>query len=160
MKHHREEGEKGESAILDNRTYATFFSPLRIFALPRLAMQFRGEKQALREERGDTTAFFFLLSRVVSPLTDGDHKSDRGEIAGKNYQAGETLDTRTRSNRVTGGIRRGKEEKRKEWERSLSRRGGKYSKTRRVRNARLLPMVRGINVICPFLDGFNSHYYE
>lgn len=132
MKHHREEGEKGESAILDNRTYATFFSPLRIFALPRLAMQFRGEKQALREERGDTTAFFFLLSRVVSPLTDGDHKSDRGEIAGKNYQAGETLDTRTRSNRVTGGIRRGKEEKRKEWERSLSRRGGKYSKTRRA----------------------------
>lgn len=100
MKHHREEGEKGESAILDNRTYATFFSPLRIFALPRLAMQFRGEKQALREERGDTTAFFFLLSRVVSPLTDGDHKSDRGEIAGKNYQAGETLGTRTRSNRV------------------------------------------------------------
>lgn len=123
-------------------------------------MQFRGEKQALREERGDTAAFFFLLSRVVSPLTDGDHKSDRGEIAGKNYQAGETLDTRTRSNRVTGGIRRGKEEKRKEWERSLSRRGGKYSKTRRVRNARLLPMVRGINIVCPFLGGFNSHYYE
>lgn len=94
MKHHREEEEKGESAILDNRTYATFFSPLRIFALPRLAMQFRGEKQALREERGDTTAFFFLLSRVVSPLTDGDHKSDRGEIAGKNYQTGETLRAR------------------------------------------------------------------
>lgn len=83
--------------------------------LPRL-VQFRGEKQALREERGDTAAFFFLLSRVVSPLTDGDRKSDRGEIAGKNYQARETLvrARHTRSNRVTDGIRREKEKGRKE----------------------------------------------
>lgn len=91
------------------------FLLLRIFVLPRL-VQFRGEKQALREERGDTAAFFFLLSRVVSPLTDGDRKSDRGEIAGKNYQARETLvrARHTRSNRVTDGIRRGKEKRRKE----------------------------------------------
>lgn len=102
--------------------------------LPRL-VQFRGEKQALREERGDTAAFFFLLSRVVSPLTDGDRKSDRGEIAGKNYQARETLvrARHTRSNRWNSS-REGKGKKRKKNGNVISHDEVEMdSKTRRVR---------------------------
>lgn len=57
----------------------------------------------------------------------GTIKAIAGEIAGKNYQAGETLGTahdeqpRCTMEFVEG---RKREEKKKEWERNLSRRGG------------------------------------
>lgn len=119
--------------------------------LPRL-VQFRGEKQALGEERGDTAAFFFLVSRAVSPLTDGDHKSDRRRNCRKELSS--WRNTRYGTRRATtlyDGIRRGKEEGREE-----KRMGNVIShdevemdsnSQRQVRNARLLAS-NGINVVC------------
>lgn len=132
LKHHREEGEKG-CTILDNRTCATFSSPPDFCAPSTRAIS----RRKTSPSRGTRRHSRVLLPAVESGLSADrwDRKSDRGEIAGKNYQARETLvrARHTRSNRWNSS-REGKGKKRKKNGNVISHDEVEMdSKTRRVR---------------------------